>query len=163
MWKRVCLAAGLLVATALANTEKAIFLGPETVNIPPTHPNLQDLHIDTLTPAQWAVRTHLDAQFPTDGARFGRATWLALDELTEGQRYEVRVCWAATTLMAEVPPVLVDIILDPYIFNVLPRSLVPTVGYIVIIAVFSWFLASRISTWIRGLATSQQSPTKKDL
>lgn len=65
------------------------------------------------------------------------------------------------TLMAEVPPVLVDIILDPYIFNVLPRSLVPTVGYIVIIAVFSWFLASRISTWIRGLATSQQSPTKK--
>ncbi|KAI0163363.1 hypothetical protein BJ166DRAFT_292527 [Pestalotiopsis sp. NC0098] len=236
MWKRVCLAAGLFVATALANTEKAIFLGPETVNIPPTHPNLEDLHIDTLTPAQWAVRTHLDAQFPTDGARFGSATWLALDELTEGQRYEVRVCWAATqptefrlntyelntvfetpeliselseyswsrqpkdgdhsenaethkpaskkerqasilllqilaaadyfttnqTLMAEVPPVLVDIILDPYIFNILPRSLVPTVGYIVIIAVFSWFLASRISTWIRGLAASQQSPTKKD-
>jgi hypothetical protein len=95
MWKRVCLAS-LYVATALANTEKAIFLGPKTVNIPPTHPNLQDLRIDTLTPAKWSIRTHIDAQFPTDGAKFGRATWLALDDLTEGQRYELRVCWAAT-------------------------------------------------------------------
>lgn len=236
MWKRVCLAS-LYVATALANTEKAIFLAPKTVNIPPTHPNLQDLRIDTLTPAKWSIRTHLDAQFPTDGAKFGRATWLALDDLTEGQRYELRVCWAATqptnfrintyelntvfetpeliselseyswsqqpktddgdsedpeiskpvskeereasvlflqilaaadyfttnqTLMNEVPPVLVDIILDPYIFNVLPRSLVPTVGYVVLVAVLSWFLARSISTWIRDLAISPKSQTKKE-
>ncbi|ETS78929.1 hypothetical protein PFICI_08782 [Pestalotiopsis fici W106-1] len=236
MWKHVCLAS-LFVATALANTEKAIFLGPKTINLPPTHPNLQDLRIDTLTPAKWNIRTLLNAQFPTDGARFGKATWLVLDELTEGQRYEVRVCWAATqptefrintyelstvfetpeliselsdfswsqqpkaddddsetpeiikpvskeerqasvlllqilaaadyfttnqTLMDEVPPVLVDIILDPFIFNVLPRSLAPTVGYVVLVAVFSWFLAKRISARIRGLAASETSQTKKD-
>jgi hypothetical protein len=66
------------------------------------------------------------------------------------------------TLMNEVPPVLVDIILDPYIFNVLPRSLVPTVGYVVLVAVLSWFLARSISTWIRDLAISPKSQTKKE-
>jgi hypothetical protein len=56
------------------------------------------------------------------------------------------------TLMNDVPPVFVDIILDPFLLNVLPRSLLPTVGYIVVVAVLSWFLAQRISTWIRGVA-----------
>jgi hypothetical protein len=88
--------AGFLVASALANTEKAIFLGPKTVTIPPTHPNLEDLNVDTLTPDDWAVRTHVEARFPTDASHHGKATWLVLDELTEGQRYEVRLCWAAT-------------------------------------------------------------------
>lgn len=85
-----------LLTPALANTEKAIFLGPKTVNIPSAHPNLEDLKVDTLTPENWALRTHLTAQFPTDSARHGKSTWLVLDGLTEGQRYEVRVCWAAT-------------------------------------------------------------------
>ncbi|KAI0124836.1 hypothetical protein BJ170DRAFT_478038 [Xylariales sp. AK1849] len=226
---RVCLT-GFFIASALANTEKAIFLGPTSVNIPPTHPNLEDLHIDTLTPDNWAIRTHLEAQFPNNNSKFGKGTWLLLDELTEGQRYELRVCWAATqpstfhintyeletvfgtpelilelanyswsrqsgekadegedlgsvyppttnsrkereasvlllqiltaadyyttnkTLMDEVPPVFVDIILDPFIFNVLPRSLLPTVGYIIVVAILSWFLAQRISTWICAVA-----------
>ncbi|KAK9783945.1 hypothetical protein SCAR479_00504 [Seiridium cardinale] len=234
MWKCVCLMAGI-IATALANTEKAIFLGPKPVNIPPTHPNLEDLRIDSLRPGHWAIRTHVEAQFPSATAKFGKATWLVLDELTDGQRYELRVCWAATqptafrintyeletvfgtpelilelseysysrqsgedessqgfgaskqrsksdreasvlllqvlaaadyfttnnTLMNDVPPVFVDIILDPYVFNVLPRSLVPTVGYIVAVAVLSWFLARRISVGIRRLAKTPEQ-TKKD-
>lgn len=86
----------LLAATVCANTEKVIFLGPATVNIPSTHPTLDDLHVDTLTPANAAVRTHLEAQFTNASSPYGKATWLVLDELTEGQRYEVRVCWAAT-------------------------------------------------------------------
>jgi len=48
------------------------------------------------------------------------------------------------TLMENVPPVHVDLILDPYLLNVFPQSLVPTAGYIAVIAVFSWFL----SAWI---------------
>lgn len=100
MLQFICLT-GLLVASATANTEKAIFLGPETVNIPQTHPNLEDLHIDTLTPDNWAIRTHLGAQFPTNSSKFGKATWLVLDKLTEGQRYEVRVCWAATVSLEQ--------------------------------------------------------------
>lgn len=66
------------------------------------------------------------------------------------------------TLMNEVPPVFVDIILDPFILNVLPRSLVPTVCYVVIVAIFSWFLAQHTSQWIRGLALAPDQ-IKKDL
>lgn len=43
--------------------------------------------------------------------------------------------------MAAPEPVLVDIILDPFLGNVLPRTLVPTVGYIVAVALGSWLLA----------------------
>ena len=45
------------------------------------------------------------------------------------------------TLMENVPPVHVDLIFDPYLFNVFPLSLVPTAGYIIVIAVFSFFLS----------------------
>jgi hypothetical protein len=65
------------------------------------------------------------------------------------------------TLMHNVPPVFVDIILDPYIFNVLPRSLVPTVGYIVVVAILSWFLARSVATWIGQLARAPDQ-SKKD-
>lgn len=45
------------------------------------------------------------------------------------------------TLMATPEPVLVDIILDPFLGNVLPRSLLPTVGYVIVVALGSWVLA----------------------
>ncbi|ORY64163.1 uncharacterized protein BCR38DRAFT_343491 [Pseudomassariella vexata] len=225
--------------TVLANTEKAIFLGAQTINMPTTHPNLDDLHIDTLTPENWTIRTHLEAQFPTESAQYGKATWLVLDRLTAGQRYEVRVCWAATqptefrlktyelpavfetpelitslseyswsrqaygqadetgssatfkatsgalhkekmasvlllqilaaadyyttntTLMSKVPPVFVDIILDPFILNIFPRSLLPTVGYIIVVAVLSYFLARQISIWIRHTAQERDQAKKR--
>lgn len=57
------------------------------------------------------------------------------------------------TLMSNVPPVYVDIILDPFILNVLPQSLIPTVGYIVVVAIISWFIAQQVSLWIRNVAT----------
>ncbi|OTA52502.1 hypothetical protein K449DRAFT_402909 [Hypoxylon sp. EC38] len=214
----------LLIAVVCANTEKTIFLGPPTVNTPFAHPTLGDLHVDTLTPTNWTIRTHLEAQFPNISAPHGKPTWLILDELTEGQRYEVRVCWAATqptefkiatyelqtvfetpeliselseyswsrqslggdhesqsksaeathapisgreasvlflrilaaadyytmnkTMMRNVPPVHVDIILDPFLLGVVPRSLLPTIGYISAVAIASWFIARCISTWI---------------
>jgi hypothetical protein len=46
-------------------------------------------------------------------------------------------------LMRNVPPVAVDLILDPFLFNVFPRSLVPTAGWIVLVAV----LALVIGRW----------------
>ncbi|XXG96926.1 hypothetical protein Hte_003217 [Hypoxylon texense] len=207
----------LLIAAACANTEKVIFLGPPAL-IPSAHPN-----VDILTPSNSTIRTHLEAQFPNAELPHGKATWFVLDELTEGQRYEVRqptafriatydvptvfktpdliselseYAWSrrspkgdnesqgksATgseassskkrkasvlflqilaaadyyttneTLMRDVPPVYVDIILDPFVFNVLPRSLVPTVGYIVVVAIASWFISRYISIWIRNAA-----------
>ncbi|KAH0848142.1 hypothetical protein FOPE_01872 [Fonsecaea pedrosoi] len=54
------------------------------------------------------------------------------------------------TIMEVVPPVAVDIILDPYILNVLPQSLAPTGLYLLVIAVGAWFL----STWIPKLLAS---------
>jgi Kef-type K+ transport system membrane component KefB len=48
--------------------------------------------------------------------------------------------------MQNVPPVAVDLILDPFLFNVFPRSLVPTAGWIVVVAVLAIFLGR----WIVG-------------
>lgn len=66
------------------------------------------------------------------------------------------------TLMRDVPPVYVDIILDPFVFNILPRSLVPTVGYIVVVAIASWFISRHISIWIRNAAaeTTREKKTQ---
>lgn len=87
-------------ALVAANAEKVIFLGPPAVPIPLTSPTLADLNLQTLTPAASSVRTNLSRVFPNDGASSGQekghSTWLLLDGLTEGQRYELRVCWAAT-------------------------------------------------------------------
>ncbi|KAK4461616.1 hypothetical protein QBC42DRAFT_203190 [Cladorrhinum samala] len=215
---------------AHANTEKVIFLGPEEINVPLTPPTITDLNLPTLTPNFSTLRTKLSASFPSHSSPLGTSTWLILDNLTPSQRYEVRICWAATqptsfilttyplevvfdtpelitslndysvtrfqhpppppaakagtanptkqegerttsllllhiqsaadyftsnaTLMTQVPPVEADVILDPFLFNVLPRSLVPTVTYIILVALTSFYLASRISTWIQELATT---------
>ncbi|KAI0015676.1 hypothetical protein F4780DRAFT_773381 [Xylariomycetidae sp. FL0641] len=235
----ILFALSFAASVARANTEKAVFLGPPEVHIPSAHPTLDDLHIHTLTPGNWTIRTYLEAAFPSIEHPHGKPTWLLLNDLTRDQRYEVRVCWAATqptafkldtyelqtvfetpelvselshysgsrqprdstdagadtasatssratavanreasalllriytaadyytlnqTLMQVVPPVYVDIILDPFLLNVLPRSLAPTVGYIVFVALACWYLAQWISTSIRQAAT-EPDPGKKD-
>ncbi|CAL3967039.1 hypothetical protein PZA11_003466 [Diplocarpon coronariae] len=212
----------------LANTEKTIFIGPRSFQIPAEHPTLKDLHLDSLSPQQWSLRTHVNTEFPTNSSQYGQASWFLLHRLQEGQRYEVRVCWAATqptsfrldtyelstvfqtpelissltkysetreqkvgevsqptmlpaerqgiqedaspmlllqlfsaaeyyttnkTLMGQVPPVYADLILDPLIFNILPRSLLPTAAYIILIAIGSWYIARGLSGWIKNLST----------
>ena len=84
------------VQLTTANVEKAIFLGPEPVTIPSQKPTIADLGLNTLAPQGWSLRTHIAAQFPTDAKPKGDAYWVVLDELVPGQRYEVRICWAAT-------------------------------------------------------------------
>ena len=54
------------------------------------------------------------------------------------------------TLMQTPPPVAVDIILDPYIGNVFPRSLIPTAAYIVILAIGSWFVSGILWTALKS-------------
>ncbi|GAB1313160.1 GPI transamidase component PIG-T [Madurella fahalii] len=225
----------LLFTPILANTEKTIFLAPESIPIPSARSLLSDLHLDILNPANGTLRTRLAAQFPTDAHPLGTATWFILDALTPNQRYEVRVCWAAAqptefsletfplatvrdtpelmaslhaystsrrdraqrqavkdsntapnereasvlllrilaaadyfttdaSLMSNVPPVDVDIILDPFLFNVLPRSIAGTACYIVGVAIAAYFLAGQIVTWIQGLIDAdkkQQRDEKK--
>lgn len=95
----------------------------------------------------------------------------------------LRICTAADyfssdeSLMLHVPPVDVDIskrpicpklsshllsfshpVLDPYILNVLPRSLAPTVGYLVLVAVGSYFLSDIIWNWFRSIGQKSAEP-----
>lgn len=221
----------LWTTLAHANVEKTIFVAPPYIPIPQVHPNLDTLRLDTLSPAHGSLRTHLAAAFPTEALPKGNETWVLLEGLKPGRRYEVRVCWAATqptkfwlepytmetvfetpalitslaiysesrqtqetpsekssqsattgahnrvgqevvenlsllflqisaaadyfttneTLMQNVPPVHVDIILDPYLWNVLPQSLLPTALYIVILALGSIWLSSRIWAYFQRL------------
>jgi hypothetical protein len=56
------------------------------------------------------------------------------------------------TVMETPAPVHVDIILDAFLLNVLPMSLLPTVGYLLALLPVAWFIASRISAWTESLA-----------
>ncbi|TVY54592.1 hypothetical protein LSUE1_G008676 [Lachnellula suecica] len=237
MWHFLLLA--LQIYTVSANTEKAIFLGPSSLQIPVEHPTLEDLKLEALSPQHWSLRTHIRAEFPTNSSKHGQASWYLLHGLEEGRRYEARICWAATqptsfrldtydlptvfetpelitslaqysegrqpdpiriedqqpsisrkqtpnrtpeglsstlflqvfaaadyyttnkTIMKSVPPVFVDIILDPFIFNVFPRSLVPTAAYIILLAIGGWYLAKYISSWFENLASYDVEEEKK--
>lgn len=65
-------------------------------------------------------------------------------------------------LMSNPPPVLVDIILDPFLLNVLPQSLLATVGYVAVVAVASLFIARWIATSLQSLAEPTGSGDKKN-
>lgn len=65
------------------------------------------------------------------------------------------------TLMEQAPPVFVDIILDPFVFNVFPRSLIRTASYIMILAAGSWVLSKYVSRWVSAVANDQLDTEKK--
>jgi hypothetical protein len=65
------------------------------------------------------------------------------------------------TLMSDVPPVLVDIILDPYLLNVFPKSLVPTAGYLIALAILGWVLSGVIWRILLQIADASPSATSK--
>ena len=108
-----------LPLAVLANVEKTIFLGPPAITIPTPHPNLDDLYLIPISPLHPTVRTRLNASFPTNGASKGTATWVLLDGLTPGARYEVRICWLATVGIRPVYAKVLKLILQ----SNLPRSL----------------------------------------
>lgn len=64
-------------------------------------------------------------------------------------------------LMNNPPPVLVDLILDPFVFNAVPRSLLPTAGYLILVGLVTWFVAQRITSTLRAVASSEDNESKK--
>ncbi len=86
----------LQISAVFANTEKVIFLGPSSFQVPVEHPTLEDLRLETLSPQSWSLRTFIEAEFPTNFSKYGKSSWYLLQKLEEGKRYEVRICWAAT-------------------------------------------------------------------
>ncbi|KAK6001527.1 hypothetical protein QM012_002858 [Aureobasidium pullulans] len=218
-----------LAVPAIANVEKTIFTAPDSINFGDARPNLIDLRLDILSSKKLSVRTVLPVIFPTEYQPRGLSSWYILDGLRPGQRYEVRICWAATqpsdfildtfeistvfdtpallqdlstyaderqnvliendpedfgewmttsnrsvlflriqsaanfystneALMQSPPPVYVDIILDPYLLNVFPQSLLPTAAYILVLAVASWFLSGFAWSKLQGFSAIQQHP-----
>lgn len=87
----------LAATTVLANVEKIIFTAPAPANIPLAKPSLADLNLHALSPDTLTVRTSLDRVFPVDkgNSSQGHPSWVLLDNLVEGQRYEFHVSWAA--------------------------------------------------------------------
>ena len=65
---------------------------------------------------------------------------------------------ANETLMQHPPKVNVDIILDPYLAGVVPKSLLPTVGYIVVLAFIAWYVSGAIWALLHG-----ETPSKKHI
>ena len=63
--------------------------------------------------------------------------------------------------MQNPPPVLVDLILDPYTYNLIPRSLLPTIGYLTLVGIITWFVARWIATSLRSIASSAEEESKK--
>ncbi|KOS21999.1 hypothetical protein ESCO_001678 [Escovopsis weberi] len=59
------------------------------------------------------------------------------------------------------PPVLVDLILDPYVYNLAPRSLLPTAAYLAGAALVAWFLAQWIARSLISIAGSGGRQEKK--
>lgn len=86
----------LLWGYAHANLEKTIFLGPSPAISTANQHVLGIAQLTTLSPAHAALRTYVPAAFPTTPTPRGIETWFLLDGLTEHQRYEFRVSWAAT-------------------------------------------------------------------
>ncbi|KAK1807931.1 hypothetical protein LTR12_017715 [Friedmanniomyces endolithicus] len=210
----------LLLAQAHANTEKVIFVSPPAVSIKTSGPSFEQLHLPHITPEKSSLRLSLQAAFPSERQPRGLDTWYMLRSLNPTQRYEVRVCWAATqptnfwldvyntshvfdtpdliqslavfaetqqaierpqstgsealeesllflhfqaaadffstnrTLMNSPPAVDVELILDPYLVNAFPRSLLPTAIYVVALAVGSWILSGMI--WKRLFSSTNK-------
>lgn len=66
------------------------------------------------------------------------------------------------TLMDHPEPVLVDLILDPFVFNILPRTLVPTVGFVVLVALVSWVLGVQVvRPWLTALVEADDGDGEK--
>lgn len=93
----VCCSAILVhfVTLVLGNTEKVIFVAPQSVSLP-QDAAIDNLLLHSLHSGRLSLRTHLNSSFPANDKPHGDETWLLLASLNPGQRYEVRVCWLAT-------------------------------------------------------------------
>lgn len=85
----------LLCLLVRANVEKLIFLGPQR------GPEVEELaslgyldRLPRLSTSVTSVRHQALARFPPTTA--SSETWILLEGLKRGQRYEVRVCWSAS-------------------------------------------------------------------
>ncbi|CAF3449333.1 unnamed protein product [Fusarium graminearum] len=100
--------------------------------------------------------TELHEELPQPGEKERKASLLLLQIKASADYFT-----DDEALMKDPPAVLVDLILDPYLFDIVPRSLVPTAGYIVVLAVVSWFIARSVASRLQAIAITADSSDKK--
>lgn len=70
-----------------------------------------------------------------------------------------------SSLMQIVPPVQADIILDPFLLNVFPQSLVPTACYMAVVggfaAVLGWWILGQFTKAAESASVGQVGKEKK--
>ena len=90
----------LLVACilpAFANVEKVVFLGPGPLPTNAANANVfRSQFLELLRPDNPSLRRTVRSTFDSSPGREESNAWFLLDGLTEGQRYEARVCWSAS-------------------------------------------------------------------
>ncbi|EGU83899.1 hypothetical protein FOXB_05613, partial [Fusarium oxysporum f. sp. conglutinans Fo5176] len=64
-------------------------------------------------------------------------------------------------LMKDPSPVHVDLILDPYLYGIVPRSLVPAAGYLVLVGAVAWFVSRSIASKLQTIAVTTDGANKK--
>ncbi|OJJ47944.1 hypothetical protein ASPZODRAFT_15387 [Penicilliopsis zonata CBS 506.65] len=167
----------LFILSAVANVEKTIFLASSPtdsfpsplpsplLSIFPSLPLRTEINASFIEGEAWFLLQNLNR-----GQRYEvRICWLATQPtsftletfaLADAGKRLLRVQNQADyfslndTLMQNVPPVGVDLILDPFLMNVLPRSLLPTLLYLVVI--------SGLAVWISGFIGRQVEILIKD-
>ncbi|KAF5712302.1 hypothetical protein FGLOB1_4550 [Fusarium globosum] len=64
-------------------------------------------------------------------------------------------------LMKDPSPVHVDLILDPYLYGIVPRSLVPAAGYLVLVGAVAWFVSRSIASRLQTITVTTDGANKK--
>ncbi|KAF4449169.1 hypothetical protein F53441_7565 [Fusarium austroafricanum] len=100
--------------------------------------------------------TELHEDLPQNGERERGASLLLLQIKASADYFTDN-----TALMNDPPPVLVDLILDPYLCNIVPRSLISTAGYIVLIGAAAWFVSRSIASKLQAIAVTTDGTGKK--
>ncbi|KAI6249160.1 hypothetical protein HI914_02333 [Erysiphe necator] len=67
------------------------------------------------------------------------------------------------SLMQYPQPVQVEIILDPYFLNIVPKSLIPTIAYILILVVGGWSFSIFLNHWAQSLICNINIEKKTNL
>ncbi|CAD6505690.1 BgTH12-01180 [Blumeria graminis f. sp. triticale] len=215
------------ISPVFSNTEKTTVVGPKIFVPLNRHIALGHINLKVLSPHHTPFRTHIKSTFPNDLSKIGRTSWFIMGDLIEGQKYEVRICWAATQpttfrikthelhrysdipklvtemmksgdvrnsdpqvaffhtnltsstapdqdrelstvllqldaaadyytwnkeLMQEVPQVHADIIVDPYILNIFPQSLLLTLVYISLLSIGSCLFSTMVVGMLEGIS-----------
>lgn len=134
------------------HTMQSVFESPELISALTTYSNTRR---DNPSPgavqeARSRMETRQDATKPSTFLFlqiFAAADYFSLDK----------------ALMDNVPPVHVDVILDPYLLNIFPQSLLPTAMYIVIVAVAGWFASRLIYTsYVLPFANAETKASKTE-